>query len=75
MAIIFDHRDWHERGDDPTPQVEQLMQLWWELGLDSDIKLVASKRLYDRVQGTDFGNLVLDRTKPSQHTSKGDSNA
>ena len=57
MALIFDDRDWYERGDDPLSLVERVMQLWWELGLDKDIKLVASQRLYEKVKETGYGKL------------------
>ena len=68
--IVIDRRDWYEQGLDPTTIVEELMRLWWELGLDKDIQLVASKRLYDRIKDSGYGSLttreVIDETKKTQ---------
>lgn len=70
MPIIFDERDWFEQGLDPRPTLEEVTRLLWEMGLNEDIELVASPRLYDLVQDTDYMKLRMRGAAPIQEDNR-----
>lgn len=51
--LTLDKRDWYEQGQDPKQVLEKVTEMLWEFGLDKDVKLVASPRLYKLVTETD----------------------
>ena len=57
MKIIEDSRDWHQKGTDPQPVLDEITRIIWEAGLEQDVHIAVSPRLYTKVKETDYMKL------------------